>query len=680
VEPERVPSLLMETSMTGLGRRGRSRVPNLLYLVFLGAVVGACAGLAETILMPLRGVSGVGGAGTVNVAVFYAIIWAAVGFLVGLLALASGPAGRARRDEGARRAFYGSLVATLAVLVLVGSFVNIELLPTMFARESLVFDAAVLVGSALLWLVLARVWRRALSRRAGRRHRSPLVFTALALVAVLVVVGAASREREAAGAPGGRVAAKGDLNILLVVVDALRADHLGCYGYTRQTSPNIDRMASEGVLFTRAHSQAPRTKESTASLVTSLYPSTHDVSRLGNVLPESVKTLTEMMRDAGLATALVSANPLVSPTFGFGRGADFIYSEAPSVLDRTILLRISRTLGTRFAFLRWIPRLMAATEKLLPTRGATYPFAGRDADRLNGAFLGWLDGLGDVPFFAYLHYMEPHAPYAPPPPFDEMFDPGYSGSPVTSYPAGESLMLPFVEGAPISAAERVNMVAQYDGSIAYFDREFGELLAGLAARGLSDRTLVIITSDHGEEFYDHHGWGHGQSLYEELIRVPLIVWSPGRLVGGRVVDDVVRHVDLLPTILGAAGAVETLDAPEFEGVNLWAMLRADADLGTELRVFAEVLSGGHFARALIDGQWKVIYTKFGASERVMLFDLAHDPGELSDLVGDRREVADAMLAELTRLSAAAASRKRESGTMVIDQQTEERLRALGYVQ
>ena len=666
--------------MTRLGRPSDGRVPDVLYLVLLGAVVGACAGLAETILMPVRGVSGVGGAGTVNVAVFYALIWAVVGFVVGVIGLASRGAGRRSRDRRVRRAFYGSLIVALVVLALVGSFVNIELLPTMFARESLVFDAAVLAGSAFLWLVLYRVWRRALSRRRGRPGGSPLVFTALAVAVALVVIGVASRQREPVGRPAERGAAATNLNILLVVVDALRADHLGCYGYSEDTSPNLDRMASEGVLFTRAHSQAPRTKESTASLVTSLYPSTHDVSRLGNVLPVSARTLTEMMRGAGYLTALVSANPLVSPTFGFGRGADYIYSEAPSVLDRTILLRVSRTLGTRLAPLRWIPRLMAGAEKLLPMRGAVYPFEGRDAARLNEAFLGWVDGLGDAPFFAYLHYMEPHAPYTPPPPFDEMFDPGYPGPPVTTYPPGESLMLPFVEGAPIPEVERRDMIAQYDGSIAYFDREFGTLLAELAARGLAERTLIIVTSDHGEEFYDHHGWGHGQSLYEELIHVPLIVWSPGRLAGGREVDDVVRHVDLVPTILGAAGAVETLDAPEFEGVNLWAMLQADAELGTELRVFAEVLSGGHFARALIDGHWKVIDTRFGTSERVMLFDLAHDPGEISDLSGDRPEVTDGMLAELTRIASAAGSRRQESGTMEIDQETEERLRALGYVQ
>ncbi len=667
--------------MTGHRDRDRGHaLATLPYLALLAAVAGAYAGLVETTLLPARGVAAIGAAGVVNVAVFYAVIWTAVGLLIGLVALLAGAVRRSRPDENTRRAFYGSLLVTLVVLVLVGSLVNVELLPTVFAKESLIFDAALLVGCAFLWLGLFRVSRRVMARPSSGWYRSPLVLASLALVVVLVITAFASREQEAAGGDETRVAAQADLNIILVVVDALRADHLGCYGYPKNTSPNIDRLAAEGVLFSRAYAQAPRTKESTASLVTSLYPSTHNVSRLGNVLPESSRTLTEMTRDAGFATAVVSANPLVSPTFGFGRGADFFYTEAPSVLEKTVLLRISRTLGRRIRPLVWIAPLMARAEALLPIRGATYPFAGRDADRLNAAFLGWLDGLGDAPFFAYLHYMEPHAPYAPPPPYDTMFDPGYTGPKVTGYPAGESLMLPFVESAPVPEAERVNMVAQYDGSIAYFDREFGTRLAELDARGLGGETLVILTSDHGEEFYDHRGWGHGQSLYEELIRVPLIVWSPGRLAGGRVVEDVVRHVDLMPTILGAAGAVETLDAPEFEGVNLWAMLRANAELGTELRVFAEVLSGGHFARALLRGHWKLIFTKFGARERVMLFDLARDPIESDDLAEDRREIAETMLAELDRLSAAAASRKQDSGTMVIDQETEERLRALGYVQ
>lgn len=662
-------------------REAPGRAATLAWLVLLGAVLGCAAGLLEATFVTSRGGAPVGPAGTVNVAVFYAILWAVAGAVLGVLSLATGAVSGRAEPEASRRAFWGSLLASLLVLVLVGGLVNVLALPTMFSRESLLFDGALAVGCVILWLVLFRLSRRVMGG-SGRRgwFRSPIVLTAVGLGVILVVLG--TRARPSPSTPTGDQPgeARADLNIVLVVVDALRADHLGCYGYDRRTSPNIDRMAAEGVMFANAYAQAPRTKESTASLVTSLYPSTHGVARLGGALSETSLTVMELMRAAGYVTATVSANPLVSPTFGFGRGVEFFYTEAPSVTERTVLRRVTRTLARRTPALGWLATLIHQGERALPFREQIYPFDGRDAARLNEAFFSWADGLSRGPFFAYVHYMEPHAPYAPPSPFDELFDPDYAGPEVTGYPTGESLMLPFVEGEPLPDAERLNMVAQYDGSIAYFDREFGRLLEGLQRRGLVGSTLVILTSDHGEEFYDHRGWGHGQSLYEELIRVPLIVWCPGRIPAGRAVDEIVRHVDLMPTILGAAGVVETLDAPELEGVNLWAMLETDSTLGVDLQVFAEVLSGGHFARALRKGHWKLIRTAFGGRESVMLFDLAKDASELEDLSEERSEIAESMLAELDRLTAAAGARRQESPTLAIDRETEEKLRALGYVQ
>jgi arylsulfatase A-like enzyme len=388
----------------------------------------------------------------------------------------------------------------------------------------------------------------------------------------------------------------------------------------------------------------------------------------------------EEMKGLGYRTAVLSANAFVSPLFGFGRGTDFAFSGCMPMSRKSMQGRAARTFTQRLPGGRWVKAAFDAVDGRLPHSGQSLSPYEEQAGNLNATLLSWIDAAPGKPFFAYVHYMETHTPLVPPPPYDTVFDPDLAAGPRPDYPVYKRGILPFSPGPALPDAELKGLIALYDGTIAYFDHELARLLDALDERGLGRNTLIVLTADHGEEFHDHGGWGHGISLYEELIHVPLIVWSPGRLAGGREVDVVVRHVDLVPTILGAAGAVETLDAPEFEGVNLWAMLQADAELGTELRVFAEVLSGGHFARALIDGHWKVIDTRFGTSERVMLFDLAHDPGEISDLSGDRPEVTDGMLAELTRIASAAGSRRQESGTMEIDQETEERLRALGYVQ
>ncbi|MBD3349635.1 MAG: sulfatase-like hydrolase/transferase [Candidatus Eisenbacteria bacterium] len=658
---------------------GRDYVGTILCLLLLGAFLGGAAGLVETGSMPLRGIAPAGAAGIVNVSFFYAVIWAVVGLVLGCAAVALSAFAHTGREAGSRRALFASLLTAMAVYLFVGSYVNVELLPTMFSLQSILFDVVLLGVCLVLWLVLFRLWRRAF-HSVWNWRRSPLVVVSVILLLVLIVTGSAGVR---GGERGARTAAPTEsdgLNVVLVLVDALRADHLGCYGYSRQTSPNVDRLAGEGVLFTRAYSQAPRTKESTASMVTSLYPSTHGMSRLGNVLPESATTLTEAMKEAGYATAIFAANPMISPTYGFGRGVDHFYTEAPSVLDRALLLRVSRKAGRRLSAVSWLPELMANVEEFLPMPGADYPFEGRDAARINGAFLEWVDGLGETPFFAYLHYMEPHTPYEPPAPFDETFDPGYEGPKVTTYPEGESLILPFVEGKELPEQVRRNMVAQYDGSIAYFDEQFEDLLAGLRRRGLEDETLIVFTSDHGEEFFEHRGWGHGHSLHEELIRVPLIMWCPGSIPAGETLDTVVRHVDLMPTLLGAAGTVKTLDAPEYEGVNLWTMLRSRSELGTELPVFAEVLAGGHSAQGLVKGTWKIVLTRFGAEEHVALFDLSGDPDERVNLSSERGDIAEALLSELLVLCDAAASRRGDTGITELDEETEEKLRALGYVQ
>jgi arylsulfatase A-like enzyme len=661
-------------------RLAERRWRTLAVLVLLGAELGGSAGFLESLLFGSpSGVLGRWGTAAVF-AVSYAVLGAAAGFLLGLVALFLGAVPRAARDPERRRAFWGSLLFSLVVLAMVGSYVNVVYLPTLFSLQSLLFDGALVALGALLWLVTFRAAARVLqARRRRSRVTSPLALSA-AVLAVIVAV-AWMNPGEGAGPPvrhdPGRVP---ELNILLVVVDALRADHLGCYGYERPVSPNIDRLAAEGVLFNEAYAQASRTKESTASMLTSLYPPSHAMARLGGVLSASATTMMEEMKLAGYSTAVISANPLVSPQFGLGRGVDFFHADVPSPLSGALLTRVSSIVIHRIESLSWLHGLIVATGEILPLRGGDRQPFDRDAASMNESFLSWLDGSSGR-FFAYLHYMEPHEPYDPPAPYDSRFvDPGYDGPRMSRFPQSGSMMLPFAEGLAVSESARRNMIAQYDGSIAYFDWRFGELLSGLRTRGLMDDTAIILTSDHGEEFYDHSAWGHGQSLYQELIRVPLLVWYPRGIPGGRVIEDRVRHVDVLPTLLGAAGLDETADSPRFEGINLWTILETGSDPPPHLESYSEVNHGGHYAVSLISNRWKLIYTKFGLEEDVSLYDLSSDPWETTDLSDDHSEIAESMLSRLWRLREGYASQARESTVRGMDAETQEKLRALGYVE
>jgi arylsulfatase A-like enzyme len=637
-------------------------------------VAGAVAGLLESLLLGSSRGTGLEPAALVNTAVFYAIIWGAVGLSIGLL-------GRLLRRPPLRTdgPALGALVLSLMALVLAGGYVNIMFLPSMFSSLSLGVDLVILGCAALLWYVLQAAWRRLEWRTAGRHGgRSPLTVATVIVVAALVAIGA-SPVSEVATVPFETGRHTEGRNVLLILVDALRADHLGCYGYERPTSPNIDRLAAEGLLFTDAYAQGSRTKETTASLVTSYYASSHGVTDFSSVLPLSSPTMMELASSAGYRTAVVSANSLVSPTFGFGRGVDFFYCDAPSAVGRTVVMEMARNVGFRVGFMGWLPRALRSLDVLLPMPDRVFPFRGGDPRVMNETFLSWLDEDPERDFFAYLHYMDSHAPYAPPPPYDTMYDPGYGGEPMLSVPVFPGSMLPFDEAEALHYDEHRNLIAHYDGAITYFDHELGSLLDELEARGLRENTLIIVVSDHGEEFYDHGGWGHGQSVYEELIRVPLILHMPGVLPGGLRTDAVVRQVDLLPTLMGAVGVEETLEAADFDGVNLWDFLAGGRTDWPDPPVLAEVFHGHQYSRAFRDGRHKLIHAKSAEGERFMLLDLSAYPGETVNVAAALPDLTEALFARLQALVARAGSRRLEAGTTTIDEGTKERLRALGYI-
>ena len=311
-------------------------------------------------------------------------------------------------------------------------------------------------------------------------------------------------------------------NVLLILIDTLRADRLGCYGWERAETPNLDALAGRGVLFSDASSAASWTLPAHASLFASAYPSEHGVWEPSQRLPDPFVTIAEVLRDHGYRTAAITDGGYVRARYGMAQGFDHF----ETVLDRI--------------------------------------------EEIVGLAEDWIEQAGE-PWFAFVQTYQVHAPYDPPEEFRERLVRAYDGPlPAAVTPSDYPWGRKSTENTLGPDDERY-LQDLYDAEIAYVDRELGKFLDRLRERGALDDTLVIVTSDHGEEFGDHGHFSHGISLYQEQLHVPLILYLPGHFEGGQLVSHPVHGVDLAPTIAVIAGATPPdswsgvpfgVDAPE----------------------------------------------------------------------------------------------------------------------
>jgi arylsulfatase A-like enzyme len=399
-------------------------------------------------------------------------------------------------------------------------------------------------------------------------------------------------------------------NVVIIGVDTLRRDHLGCYGYERGVSPNIDRLASQGVLFEDAVSQSPWTLPSFATILTSLYPSQHGAGFLepgagayGNRMRTSFPPLAMVLLKHGYSTGAIINAPALAPEFGVDRGFEY-YDTTPRWDDRT-------------------------------------------ADRTTSDALAWIDKNSGNRFFMFVHYFDPHVPYSPPAPYDTIYDPGYSGRIGDSFERDTYIRMQEAlsrEYDPNFKADWDHIKALYDGEIAFTDKAVGDLIKGLEDRGLRGNTLVVFLSDHGEEFFDHKGFEHGHTLYDELIRVPLIFSLPGTVPEKVRIAEQVRHLDVMPTVLDILGIRPTT---HLEGVSLKPLMNGEGSVETgaasllpQKLAFSESMLYGTEKKSIAAYPWKLIYDT--VTEERMLFNLAHDPGEHNNLIAEEPDVRAAL--------------------------------------
>lgn len=567
----------------------------------------------------------------------------------------------------------------ISVWFFVLGYVNIYFISGFFSGASLFWNGLLAAGGTVVFLGILRFNSR---RRSAKTPVGIKVFAAGLLVVTVLSLAADLDFFSSGGSTGTFLSHKnrGDpYNVLFIVLDAVRRDHLGCYGYERETSPHIDRLAENGVIFDGAFANSSHTIESVASYISSVYPSSHNVRTLTTALPEDLVTLPQIFRSFGYHTAVFSVNPYVTPVFGYGRGVDdFFWLEGNIIkVNRTVLGYTLRN-AARLSFLSVpvnpflnLSRELFAAEKT---------FSSGDAGTVTGAVKKWIDDNEAEPFFAYIHYHGGHAPYHPPAPFDTMFDPDYQGDPVQRFPEGLGMFLPFVRGKPVDPRKKINMTAQYDGQIRFHDEELGGLFGFLQERGLDKKTVIVITSDHGEEFFEHRGWGHGQSLYDELIRVPLIAACPGMIPAGRRIGGLVELVDIFPTLIRLCGMEDGFDVSyKIEGRDLTSFLLGEKGDKIREHVFCEVNHGGHFGRTLRSRDHKAVFLKYGNRVLRQFFDIKEDPRESKNLLEKQKEQAAGMFSLLDAVFQKAVEKSFKEQSVSVEDKQKDQLKSLGYI-
>jgi arylsulfatase A-like enzyme len=460
-------------------------------------------------------------------------------------------------------------------------------------------------------------------------------------------------------------------NVIVILVDCLRADHLGCYGYRKATSPTIDRLADTGVIFENCIAPSSWTIPSVVSLFTGVYPQQHGMNSFGPLLPDSLTTLQEGMQQGGMTTAAFITNDYLKHRIGYGRGFSCYYDH---YLEQAFIDYIASRLFFFNAVLHFKNNLFYP--RSVDPGGARWWSIGfppfnhekRSAERVTDDLIQWLTVYHAQPFYTYVHYMDVHSPYDTI--WYPLFDPG-------QYDAQD---------------EKGRLINTYDARIAYVDRQVRRIWETLDKLGIADDTLLIVTADHGEELYDHGGTGHCTTLYEELIRVPLIVLHPSG--EGRRIQTQVQLIDLPPTILDFLG----LPVPaHMRGKSLDAVLtdagqlpqpapalsyttRGRKSLKTEegRRLWEQkVWDQGIVQESLRAGNdWKIIRGDDGNTE---LYNLKEDGGENKNLKELEREKATVLQKKLEEELSGLPSFIPKEEKLELSPDARNKLKALGYL-
>jgi arylsulfatase A-like enzyme len=438
-------------------------------------------------------------------------------------------------------------------------------------------------------------------------------------------------------------------NVVLILIDTLRADHLSLYGYERETTPSTDAFAREGIVFENARSQAACTYPSANSLLTSKTPIRFLGQASGSMgIPEDIQSIAEILHKEGYETVAVSGSPVVidKPNGINGQGG---YGRGFSRFD------ICECEGDGCSW-RYKPHAACLNRKAM--------------DQISER------GDTEKPLFLYLHFMDPHGPYYPPGEEFIVYGSDYEGErnwvPGVLQNQIEKMIYSGGEPFDVKKEDLDHLINLYDDEIRYFDGQFAKLIEEMKSRKIWDETIFILVSDHGEEFMDHQSIKHCHTLYDSEIRIPFIVRLPGSRFAGRN-NELVENLDVLPTVLDYLGVNSTELA--LDGHSLRPIIEA----GKAVRAYS--FSSQNTLRSIADDRYKLIYDI--ASKKEILFDLQEDPREEHDISSNENphqtRLMNALhqwLVEVEGNDSATSTKRAQE----ISKETEEKLRAIGYIE
>jgi arylsulfatase A-like enzyme len=465
------------------------------------------------------------------------------------------------------------------------------------------------------------------------------------------------------------VAQKPRPNVLVYMIDTLRADHTSLYGYRRDTTPFLKKLGGGGVVFDDCQAQATWTKPSAASLMTSLYSYTHGIFHGSDTIPKGAATLAEQFRRAGYVTAGITASPWTGKISGLERGFDY-------EMEFPVVQRYRTDAADR----------------------------GTDSAALNKVLFQWLDRHYDEPFLLYAHATDPHAPYRPPAAFERIFaNPAETPEFNRDY---ESLRDRSQYGGGTVISREVcrehgidpdtfiqRAIDRYDGEILHNDKSLELLVGKLRHLGILDNTLIIVVSDHGEEFWEHGWTAHGQSLYQELAHSVFLMWNPKLIATPRRVTEPVQLIDVMPTVLDLLElrAPDTVEGQSLVPLAKGRPFRRRTPVMTSRLANPQAKPGGLVPEnrittfAVIDANWKLIYREKGKDvglNRVELYDRRTDRGETKNVADSHSDEVEQMMTELGKWLDAQKQVRMVLGKgtrSILDQRTLDELRSLGYI-
>ena len=455
-----------------------------------------------------------------------------------------------------------------------------------------------------------------------------------------------------------------NINVVLIVIDALRADHLGCYGYERDTSPNIDRFAKQAVLFKQAFSHGPSTRIAIPSLLSSLYPAVF-YNGMEWAMPLNGKSISlpEILAKHGYETAMF-ASPVL---------------EGVSGIDRRFQTAVIFPKG----------------EQVSAAGGSLHMLDLTEVDsEITKESLAWMAKHQERPFFLYVHFLGAHDPYLPPAPYDAMFWKKEITAENREFLKGFTRARGYSDNYDIffDNAMLDFILAQYDGEIRYADYQVGRIMEGLEKLNLSQKTMVILTADHGHAFGEHGKFFHDNALYDELINIPLLMRLPGVLPQGETINSLVRHIDMMPTVFDVLGL--NLNNNIIQGASVLPLILNS--VSSERESVSES-QAGHSKAIRADG-WLFIagYNAQNHPQPLELYNLGDDPAQTVNLIKAipesafyrkaARDAGEKLQEKLKEYDASCIKLRSvilegspEKNAEILDEETKAALRSLGYI-